>query len=151
MTYTAENTINEALAAFQKFDVDTQLALLWFAYLDIKDQLQPAPPITVTAPADAIFDQIKALPKEQQLQAQRDIAARANTPISKAYGSLNPNSKLQVWLSLAQGMEDGSIIGMPENYEVPTNTHGLIDRIQSLELDQRISFLMGSVRAMGAA
>ncbi len=43
MTYTVDNPTRSALERFQQFDVDTQLALLWFGYLDIKDQLQPAP------------------------------------------------------------------------------------------------------------
>ncbi len=151
MTYTTEQTIDKALQQFRQFDGDTQLALLWFGYLDLKENLHPAPTISVTQPADAVYDQIKALPKEQQLQAQRDIAACANTPISRAYGALSPNSKLQVWLSLAQGMEEGSIIGMPENYKLPEQTNEFVQQIKQLDFEQRVNFSMASVERMGAA
>jgi hypothetical protein len=154
MTFTVDNadqTTQKTIEAFRKFNVDTQLALLWFGYLDLKDELHPAPPIAVTSPADAVYDQIKALPKEEQLQAQREIAKCSNHPISRAYGALNPNSKLQVWLSLAQGMEDGTIIGMPEDYQLPAQTKDFTDRVKQLDLEHRISFAMGAVRAMGAS
>jgi hypothetical protein len=151
MTYTADKTTQDALQAFQQFDVDTQLALLWFGYLDIKDQLQPAPPNSVTEPANAVFDQIKALPQEQQLQAQRDIARRADNPISRAYGAQSANGKLQVWLSLAQGMEDGTIINLPEGYQLPSETDGFVNQVKGLSFEQRINFSLSAVDAMGAS
>ena len=57
MTYTVDETTKPALESFQRFDVDTQLALLWFGYLDLKDELTPAPPNSVETPAKAVFDQ----------------------------------------------------------------------------------------------
>jgi hypothetical protein len=42
MTFTTNSTSKEALRDFQRFDADTQLAILWFGYLDIKNQLTPA-------------------------------------------------------------------------------------------------------------
>jgi len=45
--------------------------------------------------------------KEEQLQAQRDIAG-ADTDISHAYKALSSSGKLDVWLRLAQGMTAGS-------------------------------------------
>jgi hypothetical protein len=150
MTYTADKTTQEALNALQQFDVDTQLALLWFGYLDIKDQLQPAPPNSVTEPANAVYDQIKALSKEEQLQAQRDIASRANTPISRAYGAQSANGKLQVWLSLAQGMEEGVIINLPEGYQLPSETNNFVNQVKGLSFEQRINFSLSAADAMGA-
>ncbi|UBF27500.1 Orange carotenoid protein [Kovacikia minuta CCNUW1] len=150
MTYTVDKTTQEALNAFKQFDVDTQLALLWFGYLDIKDQLQPAPPNSVAEPANAVFDQIKALPQEQQLQAQRDIANCANTPVSRAYGAQSANGKLQVWLSLAQGMEEGTIINLPEGYQLPSETNNFVNQVKGLSFEQRINFSLSAVEAMGA-
>ena len=149
MTFTADKAIDPVINQFKQYDADIQLALLWYGYLDIKDQLHPAPPPAVTQPADAVYHQIQALSKEEQLQAQRDLANHTDTPISRAYGALNPNGKLQVWLSLAQGMEEGTIINLPENYELPSETQEFVNQIKGLNLEQRISVAMASVEQMG--
>ncbi len=105
----------------------------------------------MTQPTDAVFDQIKDLSKEQQLQAQRDIASRANTPISRAYGALVPNGKLQVWLSLAQGMENGTIVQLPSDYKLPSETDDFVNQVRGLNFEQRISFSLSAVKDMGAS
>ena len=109
MTYTAEEATKPALESFKQFDVDTQLALLWFGYLDLKEQLQPAPPERIEVPAKAVFDKFLNLSKEEQLQGQRDIINGAANEISQAYNALSANSRLDVWLMLAQGMDNGTI------------------------------------------
>ncbi|MBD2678317.1 MULTISPECIES: orange carotenoid protein N-terminal domain-containing protein [Nostoc] len=144
MTYTVDEKTRPALETFRRFDVDTQLAILWFGYLDIKDQLQPAPPESVEVPGKAIFDQIQALSKEQQLQAQRDLLTGAND-IGRGYKQLIPNSRLVVWLLLAQGIENGSIIGVPSDYQLPSDTNELRAQINDLDFEQRISFLLTAV------
>ena len=44
MDYQPSENTQRALSMFQKYDIDTQLALLWYGYLDIKDELNPEPP-----------------------------------------------------------------------------------------------------------
>ncbi|MBG1266188.1 orange carotenoid protein N-terminal domain-containing protein [Nostoc sp. WHI] len=145
MTYTVDETTKPALESFQPFDVDTQLALLWFGYLDLKNELTPAPPNSVETPAKAVFDQFLDLSPEEQLQAQRDIINGA----SKAYNALSPNAKLEVWLLLAQGMEDGSIIQVPSDYQLPGETDEFVALIKKLEFEERVNFMLSAVQAMG--
>lgn len=142
MTYTADKATIPALETFQRYDVDTQLALLWFGYLDLKEQLKPAPPQSVEAIATAVFDQIKDLSKEEQLQAQRDILNGAN----QSYNSLSPNAKLDVWLLLAQGMDNGSIIQVPSDYQLPTETDEFVGLVKKLEFEQRVNFMLSVVQ-----
>lgn len=149
-SFATSDKTKQALEAFRRFDVDTQLALLWFGYLDIKDKLTPANSSTSQKTAEAIFNQIQSMSKEEQLQAQRDIASSANTAISHQYSGLDPSAKLDVWLRLAQGMEDGRIIPMPEGYELPENTNEFTNMVTSLEFEQRIEFTRSVVFAMGA-
>lgn len=149
MTYTIDEKTRPALNTFQKFDVDTQLALLWYGYLDLKDQLKPAPPQSVEIPGKAVFDQIQSLSPEEQLQAQRDLIEGANTDINRAYDALSSNAKLEVWLLLAQGMENGSIIPMPPNYQLPAETNGFTEMVKGLSFEQRINFMLSAVKAMG--
>lgn len=149
MTYLTLEEVKRPLEEFKKFDADTQLALLWYGYLDLKESLNPAPPENVDTPAHAIFDSIKALSEEQQLQAQRDIANQVDNSISRSYGAADPSTKLEVWLLLAQGMEAGTIIGMPEGYELPQETNEFVKMIKELDFEQRVNFTRNAVTDMG--
>lgn len=149
MTYTTDDITKQALDRFQQFDADTQLALLWFGYLDIKDQLSPGTQ-TAEEPARAIFDQIRNHSPEEQLQAQRDIVNRADSQYSTAYSALSSSGKLYLWLLLAQGMEEGSVIQVPDGYELPQETNEFVEMIQGLDFEQRLNFSRSAVVEMGA-
>lgn len=150
MTFATDDTTKQSVEAFKRFDVDTQLGLLWFGYKDIKDQLNPGNQTSAQDTAEALFDQILVLPKEEQLQAQRDIAAGADTDISRTYKALSSSGKLDVWLRLAQGMDDGRIIQVPSDYEPPVETKEFVDSITSLDFEKRINFMRSVVIEMGA-
>ncbi|MBD1809280.1 Orange carotenoid protein [Microcoleus sp. FACHB-SPT15] len=150
MTFATDDITKQTLESFKGFDVDTQLAILWFGYLDIKDQLDPANATSAQTTAEAAFDQIQALSPEEQLQAQRDIASCADTPISHTYSSLSSSGKLDVWLRLAQGMEKGTVIQVPSDYQLPTETQEFTNSVKQLDFEQRINFMRSAVIAMGA-
>lgn len=149
MTYTTDQTTQQAFNDFRKFDVDTQLALLWYGYLDLKDQLKPAPTSPTEDVGTAAFDQIRAMSKEEQLQAQRDIVACNDTPICHTYSALSSSGKLFLWLKLAQGMENGSIITPSSDYKLPAETDKFVQQVKSLGFEQRINFMRSAVVAMG--
>ncbi|WP_138505044.1 orange carotenoid protein N-terminal domain-containing protein [Nostoc sp. PA-18-2419] len=149
MTYTVDESTRPALESFRRFDVDTQLGILWFGYLDIKEKLTPAPPQSVESPAKAVFDQIKSLSHQEQLQAQRDLIKGSASDIGKAYNALSPNARLDVWLLLAQGIEDGSIIPVPSDYQLPSETDEFTALIKGLEFEQRVNFMLGLVQVLG--
>lgn len=150
MTFTTEEKNRKAVEQFRGFDADTQLGLLWYGYLDIKDNLKPVNQDSAQQTAKALFDQIQAMPKEEQLQAQRDIVSGANSDISSSYTSLSSSGKLDVWLRLAQAMEDGSVIQVPDDYELPSNTNDFTNSIKDLDFEQRINFMRSAVVEMGA-
>ncbi|WP_373542414.1 orange carotenoid protein N-terminal domain-containing protein [Chamaesiphon sp.] len=147
MTYTIDADTQQALDTFQGFDLDTQLALLWYGYLDLKEQLQPAPPQSVEVLGNAVFDHIQALEPQAQLQTQRDLLQGTATDVSEAYNALSPNAQLEVWLLLAQGMENGSIIQLPADYQLPAQTDEFVAKIAKLSLEQRINFMLKIVRS----
>jgi hypothetical protein len=151
MTYTTNEQARQSVEQFRRFDADTQLGLLWYGYLDIKDSLSPTTnQSSVTSPANAFFDQVQALPQEQQLQAQRDLVACADTEISHAYRALSSSAKLELWLKLAQGMENGTIIGVPDDYELPSQTDNFVNTVKGWDFNQRVDFLRSAVDEMGA-
>ncbi|OUL22719.1 orange carotenoid protein N-terminal domain-containing protein [Nostoc sp. 106C] len=151
MTYTTNNTTREALNEFSRFDADTKLAILWYGYLDLKDQLKPDPGFSVTEPATALYDQIAAQPQEQQLQAQRDIVSGKNSAFTQAYNALASSARIEVWLLLAQGMEQGTVIQVPSNYKLPEATNSFVNRIKQLDFEERINFTRSAVVDMGTA
>ena len=150
MTFATDDTTKQSLEAFQGFDVDTQLGLLWFGYLDMKDKLNPANSASAQDTAGALFDQIQAMSQEEQLQAQRDIAGRADTDVSRTYKALSSSGKLDVWLRLAQGMDKGTVIQVPSDYQPPSETENFVNQIQQLDFEQRINFMRSAVIEMGA-
>jgi hypothetical protein len=150
MTFTTNETSKQALQTFQGFDADTQLAILWFGYLDIKDQLNPGNATSAADEAAALYDTIKAMPKEEQLQAQRDIVSKANSDISRAYKAVSSSSMLDLWLRLAQGMETGEIITVPSDYQLPAETNDFVNQIKQLDFEERINFTRSAVIEMGA-
>ncbi|MGF1988882.1 MAG: orange carotenoid protein N-terminal domain-containing protein [Nostoc sp. ZfuVER08] len=145
MAYAVNESTKPALEIFRRFDVDTQLGILWFGYLDIKNQLQPAPPPSVESLGKAVFDRIKVLSHQEQLQAQRDLLQSKANDISQSYNTLIPNAKLEVWLLLAQGMEDGTIIPAPSDYQLPSETDEFTAIIKQLDFEQRINFMLSVV------
>jgi len=150
MTFATDDSTKQAVQQFQSFDVDTQLGLLWFGYLDIKDQLNPVNTTSAQDTAGALYGQIREMSQEEQLQAQRDIASGADSDISRAYTSLSSSGKLDVWLRLSQGMEEGVIIQVPSDYQPPSETQDFVNQIQSLDFEKRIDFMRSTVIEMGA-
>jgi len=150
MTYLTLDEVKQPLRQFEQFDADTQLALLWYGYLDIKETLTPAPGHKVEGLAQTIYDRISPLDDKSQLQVQRDIANRADTEISRAYGALSPSAKLEVWLLLAQGMESGDIVNVPNDYQLPEHTQNFVNNIKGLDFEQRVNFTRNAVTHMGS-
>lgn len=150
MTYTTDTITKQSLENFQRFDVDTQLALLWFGYLDLKDQLQPgSAQDTSESIAQAFYDQIKSQSQQEQLQSQRDIVSCAGTPISQEYAALSSSGKLMLWLMLAQGMEQNEIVRVPDNYQLPDETSEFVNQVKQLDFEQRVNFMRSAAVAMG--
>ena len=99
---------------------------------------------------EGLFNQVKELSHEEQLDVQRKIIESQSTTISREYGSLSENSKLYFWYRLAQGMEAGTIIPMPDNYEPSGGVTELLSQIESMEFEQQITLLRNAAIDGGA-
>jgi hypothetical protein len=100
--------------------------------------------------AQGLFDRVKGLSHEEQLQVMRDIASKANTEISRIYGSMSPETKLAFWYFLAVGMDQGTIIPVPPDYQLPDAGKALLTKVQGMDFQKQIDFLRGTVLEMGA-
>ena len=97
----------------------------------------------------ALFDRVKSLSPEEQLQAQRDIAEGKDTPISRKYSALSPAGALEFWLLLAKGMEEDSIINVPEDYSLSEQTDEFVEMIKKLDFEERVNFARNAIAPIG--
>ncbi|MBW4690566.1 MAG: Orange carotenoid protein [Lyngbya sp. HA4199-MV5] len=152
MTYTTSSSNSEQVKAFQNLDVDQQLALFWFIYTEMGESITPAAPGASTASpaiAEGLFNQVKELSHEEQLQLQRDLITHKNTQLAREYGALGDTTKLLFWYLLAQGMDNGTIIPVPSNYELPGAAEFLFSQIKQLEFNEQITLFRDIVSPMG--
>jgi hypothetical protein len=155
MTYTQSNdqTITEKVKAFQSLDVDDQLALFYFVYKEMGKSVTPAAPGASTVSdeiAEGLFNQVKDLSHEQQLQVQRDLINKADTEYTRMYGSLGETTKLLFWYRLAQGMDDSTIIPLPSDYKLSSQAEEVLNQIKGMEFEQQITVFRDYVAPMGA-
>jgi hypothetical protein len=155
MTFTQSNdqSINQHVQAFQNLDVDDQLALFYFLYKEMGGSITPAAPgasTVSTEVADGLFNQVKELSHEEQLQLQRDLINKADTQHSRMYGSMSDTTKLLFWYRLSQGMDDGTIIPLPAGYELSSPAQQLFDQIKGVDFEQQITLFRDYVGPMGA-
>ncbi len=155
MTYTQTNdpAIRESVQSWQNLDVDQQLALFWFIYEEVGNSITPAAPNASTVSpeiAEGLFNQVKELTHEEQLQIQRDLINKVDTQISREYGSLSDTTKLLFWYRLAQGMENSTIIPMPDDYQLSSEAQTLFNNIKALPFDKQLNLFRDYVSPMGA-
>lgn len=151
MTYVNSNSSSQ-LSAFQSLDTDEQLALFWFIYTEMGEAITPAAPGASTvspAIAEGLFDQVKQMSHEEQLQVMRDLIGKKNTLISREYGALSDTTKLLFWYLLAQGMETSAIIPLPEDYQLSSSAKQILEQIKQLEFSEQITLFRDYVSPMG--
>ncbi|WOD40358.1 orange carotenoid protein N-terminal domain-containing protein [Nodosilinea sp. E11] len=152
-TYTTStNGPNQALAQFNKLEVDEQLALLWFVYEQMGESITTAAPGSASPEiATGLYDQVKALDQQQQLDAMRAIARKEQShQISREYGSLSANTQLAFWYYLAQGMDSGDIIPMPDDYELSDAGRDLLAALETMDFEAQITLLRDAANSMGS-
>lgn len=150
-TGTSEQNVSRALSSYGNLSTDEKLALLWYVYTKMGTSVTPAAPgAAADEIAAGLFNQVKELSFEEQMGVQRNIIEGKDTLISREYGSLSENTKLYFWYRLAQGMEAGTIIPVPDDYEPTGGVTELLSQIELMEFEQQITFLRDAVINAGA-
>jgi Orange carotenoid protein, N-terminal len=155
MTYTqtSDPSIRECVESWRKLDVDEQLGLFWFIYKEMGKDVTPAAPAASTVSpeiAEGLFNQVKELSHEEQLQVQRDLINKADTQISREYGSLSDTTKLLFWYRLSQGMDSTVIIPVPASYKLSSEAEQLLNKVKELPFEKQINLFRDYVSPMGA-
>lgn len=144
------DSVPATIARFTQLSVEDQLALIWFAYLEMGKS------ITIAAPgaanmvfAENTLNQLKKMSFREQTQVMCDLANRADTPICRTYGTWSANIKLGFWYQLGQWMDQGIVAPIPEGYRLSANAAAVLQAIRNLEPGQQITVLRNSVVDMG--
>jgi hypothetical protein len=153
VTSTNDPAIQQSVQALQGLNVDDQLGLFWFIYKEMGSSITPAAPGASTVSpdiAEGLFNQVKELSHEEQLQVQRDLINKADSVYTREYGSMGDTTKLLFWYRLAQGMDSATIIPVPPGYELSSQARELLDKVKGLGFQQQITLFRDYVSPMGA-
>ncbi|MEM6610942.1 MAG: orange carotenoid protein N-terminal domain-containing protein [Cyanobacteria bacterium P01_C01_bin.72] len=159
MTFTTDRStysnifaaVPQAVEAIESLSIDDRLGLLWAIYENMGGLVTPAAPdatIRIKLLGGLIFE-VANLSDEEQLQFLRDLVARANNPLTRAYGTLSSNNKLAFWYQLAEWMRSGEIISTPEGFQLSAPATAILKKVVALEFNQQIAVLRLIVGKMG--
>jgi hypothetical protein len=144
------DAVPATIARFNQLSAEDQLALIWFAYLEMGNAITIAAPGAASMQfAEPTLGEIKKMSFQQQSQTMCDLANRADTPVCRTYASWSPNIKLGFWYRLGQWMEEGSVAPIPEGYKLSANASSVLQAIRNLDAGQQITVLRNSVVDMG--
>ncbi|MFQ3679221.1 MAG: orange carotenoid-binding protein [Pseudanabaenaceae cyanobacterium] len=148
-TLTAD-AVPATIARFNQLSAEDQLALIWFAYLEMGKTLTIAAPGAASMQlAEGTLNQIRQMSPREQSQTMCDLANRADTPICRTYATWTPNIKLGFWYELGRLMEQGLVAPIPEGYKLSANANAVLQSIRELESGQQITVLRNAVVDMG--
>ncbi|MDY7015642.1 MAG: orange carotenoid-binding protein [Cyanobacteriota bacterium] len=148
-TLTADS-VPATIARFNQLSAEDQLALIWFAYLEMGKSITIAAPGAANMQfAEGTLEEIRKMSFQEQSQAMCDLANRTDTPISRTYATWSPNIKLGFWYRLGQWMEEGTVAPIPKGYQLSANANAVLAAIEGLEPGQQITVLRNAVVDMG--
>lgn len=148
-TLTAD-VVPATIARFKQLSAEDQLALIWFAYLEMGKTITIAAPGAANMQfAEATMNQIRQMNFQEQSQVMCDLTNRADTPICRTYGTWSVNIKLGFWYRLGEWMEQGIVAPIPEGYQLSANANAVLQAIRGLDAGQQITVLRNNVVDMG--
>ncbi|AFZ49106.1 orange carotenoid protein N-terminal domain-containing protein [Dactylococcopsis salina] len=146
----AADAVPATIARFEQLTAEDQLALIWFAYLEMGKTITIAAPGAASMQfAERTLEQIRKMSFQEQSQVMCDLVNRADTEICRTYATWSPNIKLGFWYKLGEWMEEGIVAPIPEGYQLSANASAVLQAIRGLESGQQITVLRNSVVSMG--
>ena len=144
------DAVPATIARFNQLSAEDQLALIWFAYLEMGKTITVAAlGATSMQFAEVTLNEIKQMTPQEQSQVMCDLANRADTQIGRTYATWSPNLKLGFWYRLGELMEQGLVAPIPQGYKLSANANAVLAAIENLESGQQITVLRNAVVDMG--
>jgi hypothetical protein len=138
------------IARYNLLSTEDQLALIWYAYLEMGKT------ITIAAPgaarmqfAEPTLNRIRQMSFAEQSQVMCDLANHAETDISSTYALWSVNIKLGFWYQLGVWMEEGIVAPIPEGYQLSANAASVLASLKAMDGGQQITVLRNFVVDMG--
>lgn len=137
-------------ARFELLSAEDQLALIWYAYLEMGKSITVAALGAASMQfADRTLADIKAMSFTAQSTAMCDLANRSDTSINRTYSSWSVNIKLGFWYTLGEWMAEGTVAPIPEGYQLSGNALAVLSSVKSVSSGQQITLLRNFVVDMG--
>ena len=137
-------------AGFKLLSAEDQLALIWFAYLEMGQTITVAAPGAARmALAQPTLDEIQAMSFDEQTKVMCDLAGKINSPISARYAYWSVNVKLCFWYELGEFMRQGKVAPIPQGYRLSANANSVLEAVKKVEQGQQITLLRNFVVDMG--
>ena len=144
------DAVPATIARFIQLNAEDQLALIWFAYLEMGKTITIAAPGAANMQlAERTMNEIKEMSFQEQTQVMCDLANHTDTPICRTYATWSPNIKLGFWYQLGEWMNQGIVAPIPKGYQLSANATAVLTTIKGLDSGQQITVLRNSVVDMG--
>ena len=137
-------------ARYNLLSAEDQLALIWYAYLEMGKT------ITIAAPgaarmqfAEPMLNRIRGMNFAEQSQVMCDLANHADTELARWYASWSVNIKLGFWYQLGEWMEQGLVAPIPAGYQLSANAAAVLESLKTIDKGQQITVLRNFVVDMG--
>ncbi len=137
-------------ARYNLLSAEDQLALIWYAYLEMGKT------ITIAAPgaarmqfAEPMLNRIRGMNFAEQSQVMCDLANHADTELARWYASWSVNIKLGFWYKLGEWMEQGIVAPIPAGYQLSANAAAVLESLKTIDKGQQITVLRNFVVDMG--
>ncbi|MCX5969566.1 MAG: orange carotenoid-binding protein [Cyanobacteria bacterium] len=137
-------------ARYNLLSAEDQLALIWYAYLEMGKT------ITIAAPgaarmqfAEPMLNRIRGMNFAEQSQVMCDLANHADTELARWYASWSVNIKLGFWYKLGEWMEQGVVAPIPAGYQLSANAAAVLESLKTIDKGQQITVLRNFVVDMG--
>ncbi|AOX03581.1 Red carotenoid-binding protein [Moorena producens PAL-8-15-08-1] len=144
------DVVPATIARFNQLSAEDQLALIWFAYLEMGKTITVAALGAASMVlAENTLNEIRDMTPMQQSQAMCDLANRADTPICRTYATWSVNIKLGFWYQLGKWMDEGLVAPIPKGYQLSANASAVLATIEGLDPGQQITVLRNCVVDMG--
>ncbi|KPQ35766.1 MAG: Orange carotenoid protein, N-terminal [Phormidesmis priestleyi Ana] len=147
----SSNQNHPELSAFKALSTDEQLGLLWVLYEHMGESITPAAPGAAEAQfTQRLLEDVKAMEHSDQLAFMRDLVQKTATEKTKMYGGYTEDNKLLFWYQLAEEMAAGTVVPMPEGYELSSEAAKVFNNLAALDFNAQITVLRHAVLDMGA-
>ncbi len=145
-----QTSSSQELSAFNSLGTDEKLGLLWVVYKHMGESITPAAP-GAAAPqfTKTLLNEVKGMEHEAQLNFMRDLVNKSSTEQTKAYGAFDENNKLLFWYELSEEMTKGTVVPVPDDYELSADGSQVFDAIAALDYNEQITLLRDAVVDMG--